>query len=809
MELIITENKPTCTGPTICLNMIVKNESKVITRMFDALIGLIDCYCICDTGSTDNTVEIITDYFLLKGIAGKIVFEPFKNFAHNRNVALLSCKGMSDYVLLLDADMILKIGEKFVKTALKEDFYYLFQGNESFYYQNVRIVKNNGLFSYTGVTHEHINLAPRSVGGKVFDKKVIFIHDIGDGGSKSDKFKRDIRLLEQGLMDEPNNTRYVFYLGNSYRDNGDDDKAIETYKKQLSMTAWAQEKYCSCISIGNIYYKKNDKVNAAKFWLKSSEYDNERIEGIVKAIDYYRHEGENVLVNVLYHKYKEYKRNLAEGKLFVEQDKYKDLLEFNNSISAYYANDKESGYNCCKQILLNGIMDVGMMKQTLDNMQFYKEILLKDTTDEREKLFTAIDKLLDLLKENKHANELWLLLNTKTIEVMNLEEVYQKIKQFRIDGKSQEAMVLYNSISKEHPKYNEYLWKLEYEFSVFAYYKGIRTISQQVVTILNNCNDLSIITSVLSNMKFYPDVLKAEKTHDFTFSLLHKINEIEYKFNSSSSCIIPYKDGYLMNVRLVNYIIDQHGCYHDCDPYIITINKCMELTTDFTIIREKLIDIDYNNKRYMGIEDIRIFVDGNEKIQFIGTGYHTNNTIGIVYGEYNEVNYICGKPLHSTEIKPAFNINSGCEKNWVYLEYNGETHVIYSWFPFKICKFDKNTYKLELVEERTMPAIFKNVRGSSCGFKYKNKFENDKFWFVVHIVSYENPRNYYHMIVIFDEQMKLLHYTSPFNFENEKIEYCLGLIVENDRVIMTYSTWDRSTKIGVYSKKYIDSLIIY
>ena len=363
MELHISEKKQTkILGPTICLNMIVKNESKVITRMFDALVDIIDCYCICDTGSTDNTVEIITDYFLVKGITGKIIYYPFKNFAHNRNLALQSCKGMSDYVLLLDADMILKISDKFVKTALKEDFYFLFQGNESFYYQNVRIVRNNGLFSYSGVTHEHINSPPRSIGGKLFDKKIIFIHDIGDGGSKSDKFKRDIILLEQGLIDEPNNTRYMFYLGNSYRDYGDDDKAIDTYKKQLNTNAWIQEKYCACLSIGNIYFKKGDKINAAKFWLKTSEYDNERIEGIVKAMDYYRNEGENILVNFLYHKYKGYKRNLAEGKLFVEQNKYMDMLEFNNSISAYYANDKESGYECCKQILLRGIMDLGNIR---------------------------------------------------------------------------------------------------------------------------------------------------------------------------------------------------------------------------------------------------------------------------------------------------------------------------------------------------------------------------------------------------------------------------------------------------------------
>lgn len=52
--------------PTLCLNMIVKNESKIITRLFDSVSEIIDCYCICDTGSTDNTINIIQEYFSKK-----------------------------------------------------------------------------------------------------------------------------------------------------------------------------------------------------------------------------------------------------------------------------------------------------------------------------------------------------------------------------------------------------------------------------------------------------------------------------------------------------------------------------------------------------------------------------------------------------------------------------------------------------------------------------------------------------------------------------------------------------------------------
>jgi hypothetical protein len=112
---------------------------------------------------------------------------------------------------------------------------------------------------------------------------------------------------------------------------------------------------------------------------------------------------------------------------------------------------------------------------------------------------------------------------------------------------------------------------------------------------------------------------------------------------------------------------------------------------------------------------------------------------------------------------------------------------------------------LNIVEKKEMPLIFSHCRGSTCGFK----FENNEIWFVVHLVSYEIPRHYYHMIVVFDTDMNLKSYSAPFKFEGEPIEFCLGLIVEKEKVSMSYSTWDRSTKIAVHDKSYIDSLLVY
>ena len=239
--------------PTICLNMIVKNESKIITRLLDSVLSLIDCYCICDTGSNDNTVSIIKEYFIKKNIPGKIVYQEFKNFSQSRNYALNNCfnddgSPMSDYIILLDADMVLEIKEDIntFKKSLIMDYYNILQGTDTFYYNNTRIIKNiinNGNtlyneFKYIGVTHEYISTPNNNKSN--FSKDIIFIKDIGDGGSKNDKFSRDIKLLKDEIEINPKSEREHFYLANSYYNIGKYEEAIEVYKKRIKLGGWIQ-----------------------------------------------------------------------------------------------------------------------------------------------------------------------------------------------------------------------------------------------------------------------------------------------------------------------------------------------------------------------------------------------------------------------------------------------------------------------------------------------------------------------------------------------------------------------------------------
>lgn len=373
--------------PKICLNMIVKNESKIITRFFDSVLSFIDGYCICDTGSSDDTKEIIQTYFKEKDIPGKVVEKEFVDFSTNRNFALQACHSMKDmdYVLLLDADMKLMFGKIDIqqfKTTMDKDAYFLFQGNDSFMYKNIRIVKNTPEYSYWGVTHEYMNL-PKICRQHSILKDDMFIHDIGDGGAKDDKFARDIRLLKKGLESDPNNDRYLFYLGNSYLDSGQYQGAIDTYKKRIQVGGWKEEVWYCYYSIGRAYkslYFSNNLCNsnyifhAIHYWMEAYEYYPERIENLYEIVKLYREQSK---YNLAYQFYlmADYQRthHYSDDHLFHEKAIYDYKLDYELSIMAFYINPAPVDIHKKIYNLLtnNANTDISIFKNILSNYKFY------------------------------------------------------------------------------------------------------------------------------------------------------------------------------------------------------------------------------------------------------------------------------------------------------------------------------------------------------------------------------------------------------------------------------------------------------
>jgi hypothetical protein len=347
--------------------MIVKNESHIIHNTLKNICEKIQIsyWVISDTGSTDNTKKIIKHFFKKRKIAGELVEHEWKDFAHNRTKALECAFNKTDYILVFDADD--KIEGTINLPHLTIDKYLL-----KFYnYQRPLLFTNRKKWFFTGVLHEYLDSDEIRTETVMEGKYHIISGRTGNRSKNPNKYLDDANTLKNAYeieIREYLKSRYAFYCAQSFRDVINDakiDDAIEWYEKCLQLNGWVQEKYCACIELGELYEKKND-MKYIYYWSKSCEYDSERIEGIVKLAKAFQEDDNHVMVNTIYHKWKNYK--ICSNKLFIEQKLYNYELEYLNSISAYYVKDYDSGLECCKTILSHR---PDKRDSTIKNIQFY------------------------------------------------------------------------------------------------------------------------------------------------------------------------------------------------------------------------------------------------------------------------------------------------------------------------------------------------------------------------------------------------------------------------------------------------------
>jgi glycosyltransferase involved in cell wall biosynthesis len=219
--------------------MIVKDESPVIARCLASLKQFIDYWVIVDTGSTDGTQDIIKEF--LKDIPGELHERPWINFEHNRNEALTLAKGKSDFIMLIDADERLVYEPGFTLPPLSCDVYFCTLHQNFADARRALLINMKRQWLYKGVMHEEL-ITPD---GRTQDFLVGIMNyaDVEDGhrAKDPDKFLKDARMLEQALVGEPENTRYIYYLAQSYLNAEKYDKALEIYAKRGKMLGWDQE----------------------------------------------------------------------------------------------------------------------------------------------------------------------------------------------------------------------------------------------------------------------------------------------------------------------------------------------------------------------------------------------------------------------------------------------------------------------------------------------------------------------------------------------------------------------------------------
>jgi glycosyltransferase involved in cell wall biosynthesis len=309
----------------ICLNMIVRNEGRIIRRLLDSVKEVVDEYVIVDTGSTDDTVQQIQMHTL----PGTVLHEPFVNFGVSRTKALEQARHHSrcEYILLLDADMELQCPNPV--PPLTADAYYVTQRG-GFTYLNIRLVRRTLPVTCVGATHEFYQLPPMA-SIETLPEDVMLVLDHGDGGSKSDKFERDERLLREALQQDPNNPRTVFYLAQTMMDVGKHRDAINMYQRRIALQGWDQEVTYSEFRIAKAYALLGN-WDLAKTWTDLAQASGRRAEPAYYLCKAFRQAGHHLAAYHYLLQARQFTKPSPQDCLFIDNAVYDYLLDFEQTV---------------------------------------------------------------------------------------------------------------------------------------------------------------------------------------------------------------------------------------------------------------------------------------------------------------------------------------------------------------------------------------------------------------------------------------------------------------------------------------------
>jgi len=643
--------------------IMIKNEERIIKRCIERALAIADAICIADTGSTDSTVALLTEYLPTLQIPAKLFQHTWQDFGHNRT---LSFKAAQEFVqtlgwepdftygLAIDADMNFVVTPKFNKASLTANGYRIMQKTPGLEYYNTRFLRLGYPWTCRGVTHEYWD------GSDTEQLDTVYIDDIGDGGCKADKFERDARLLTKGLEEEPTNARYMFYLAQTLKDGKRLDEAIALYKRRIEAGGWYEEVWYSMYIISKLYHEQN-KLPEMEFWaLKAYEFNKNRSENLYFLTRVFRERSEH------YKAWFYMQKGLATKKsgdlLFLENEVYEHLFLYEKTILNYY---------------------IQPHKQT-ENLQ-------------------------DL------------------------------ISYYNLYG-----------------------------------------------------------TGVYSNLEHYVQPIQHVSVSTLP---LAQIGD----YIATSTSFVNTEEGVRLNIRYVNYRIQPDGSYKMMVDGVLSHDNPVR-TRNFTAIADNDLNLltavteemlpashPLHNGHIQGLEDLRLYQDGS-KMKWIATSmeYSHNGAIGQVGGTYDLATHTL------TEITPYKSpFPTQCEKNWIPLVSDRvatsdgtpiplvSDEFIYSWHPFRIGRLDE-TNTLQIVRTQSTPRFFEHMRGSSNVVSY-----NNALYALTHIVMYTSPRKYYHQLVRLSMDRKVEAYTLPFYFRKNTIEYCLGIMIDQNQLKAIVSQYDR------------------
>jgi glycosyltransferase involved in cell wall biosynthesis len=359
---------------TICLNMIVKNESQVIERCLFSVKPLIDYWVIVDTGSTDGTQEKIKKF--LRDIPGELHERPWVDFSHNRNQALVLSKDKGDYLLFIDADEQLLFSESFMLPDLDKDCYFSILVQKNFRFNRILLVNNHLHWHWEGVIHEHL-CCPQPNSFEIL-KEVIHAADTEDGHRQQDprKCHKDAAVLEAALKKDLGNSRYTFYLAQSYFNAQETALALKNYEKRAEMEGDPQETFWSLYMIG--FLQETLQMPSEKIicsYCRAHQYRPSRVEPLFRLI-HHSFKSKHSLIGYALAK-QALSIPLPDDFFFVECWIYEYGLLLALANTAYEIGKYEEAYSIYQEVLSKPTLSPSSLKDVQHNLSVVQAALAR------------------------------------------------------------------------------------------------------------------------------------------------------------------------------------------------------------------------------------------------------------------------------------------------------------------------------------------------------------------------------------------------------------------------------------------------
>lgn len=264
---------------TICLVIMAKNEAHNIVRCIESCRPYIHRVEIMDSGSTDGTQQLATDYLTNQGIPFEIynnndwTDHGWKGGGEKRTQLLAHAMHKCDYTLIMDADQTLSIRGEDPFHDLDADAYRLHKVQGQLEWDIEALFKSDLDWTYVGILHEY---AQCDYPGKIIKTihTALITEPVKDGRDAKHYYdhalKLEAELLKCSVSDNLKR-RYVFYIAQSWRDALNSERALAAYRERVRIGGWCEEVWYSLFQIAAITESLTD-------WLAAWSYRPQRIE---------------------------------------------------------------------------------------------------------------------------------------------------------------------------------------------------------------------------------------------------------------------------------------------------------------------------------------------------------------------------------------------------------------------------------------------------------------------------------------------------------------------------------------------------